>query len=235
RVFLAGTATVSAFITVVAAILMGTYFWASASIPTIPDLPSPTGSTGTQEIAGKCDERACNYLLLGSDSRKGLTPEELIAFGTDAHIGGENRSDTIILVHTRPDRREVVFVSFPRDLWVDIPGMGEGKINSAFEGGVNGGGPQRVARTIRSISGMQIHHVLYVNLLGFQRDVDALGGVDMCVPYPMKDQLTLLDIPAGWQHSDGRPALPHARTRVSACAAVPVVARRGGQQQVVRA
>ena len=110
----------------------------SASIPTIPELPSSaTGSTGPQDIAGKCDERACNYLLLGSDSRKGLTPEELIAFGTDAHIGGENRSDTIILVHTRPDQRKVVFVSFPRDLWVDIPGMGEGKINSAFEGGVN--------------------------------------------------------------------------------------------------
>jgi anionic cell wall polymer biosynthesis LytR-Cps2A-Psr (LCP) family protein len=88
---------------------------------------------------------------------QGPDARELIAFGTDAHIGGENRSDTIILVHTRPDRKEVVFLSFPRDLWVDIPGMGEGKINSAFEGGVNGGGAQRVARTLRSISGMQIH------------------------------------------------------------------------------
>ena len=92
------------------------------------------------DIAGRCDERACNYLLLGSDSRKGLE-EEIIAFGDDAHIGGENRSDTIILVHTRPDRREVVFVSFPRDLWVeDIPGVGEGRINTAFEGGMSGGG-----------------------------------------------------------------------------------------------
>jgi LCP family protein required for cell wall assembly len=236
RVFLAGTATVSAFVTVVAAIVMGTYFWASASIPTIPELaPSATGSTGPRDIAGRCDERACNYLLLGSDSRKGLTPEELIAFGTDAHIGGENRSDTIILVHTRPDRREVVFVSFPRDLWVDIPGMGEGKINSAFEGGVNGGGPQRVARTIRSISGMQIHHVLYVNLLGFQRVVDALGGVDMCVPYPMKDPLTLLDIPAGCQHFDGRTALAYVRTRHQPCDRVPDFARISRQQQFLRA
>ena len=236
RVFLAGTATASAFITVVAAIVMGTYFWASASIPTIPQLPpSATGSTGPPDIAGRCDERACNYLLLGSDSRKGLTPEELIAFGTNAHIGGENRSDTIILVHTRPDRKEVVFVSFPRDLWVDIPGMGEGKINSAFEGGVNGGGPQRVARTIRSISGMQIHHVLYVNLLGFQRVVDALGGVDMCVPYPMNDPLTLLDIPAGCQHFDGRTALAYVRTRHQPCDTVPDFARISRQQQFLRA
>src|SRR5262245_28261525 len=236
RVFLSGTAAVSAFITVIAAIVMGTYLWASASIPTIPELPpSATGSTGSRDIAGRCDERACNYLLLGSDSRKGLTPEELIAFGTDAHIGGENRSDTIILVHTRPDRREVVFVSFPRDLWVDIPGMGEGKINTAFEGGVNGGGPQRVARTIRSISGMQIHHVLYVNLLGFQRVVDALGGVDMCVPYPMKDPLTLLDIPAGCQHFDGRTALAYVRTRHQPCDTIPDFARISRQQQFLRA
>jgi LCP family protein required for cell wall assembly len=236
RAFLAGTATASAFITVVAAIVMGTYFWASASIPTIPELPpSATGSTGPRDIAGRCDERACNYLLLGSDSRKGLTPEELIAFGTDAHIGGENRSDTIMLVHTRPDRREVVFVSFPRDLWVDIPGMGEGRINTAFKGGVDGGGPQRVARTVRSISGMQIHHVLYVNLLGFQRVVDALGGVDMCVPYPMKDPLTLLDIPAGCQHFDGRTALAYVRTRHQPCDTVPDFARISRQQQFLRA
>jgi LCP family protein required for cell wall assembly len=236
RVFLAATATVSAFVVVVAAIVMGGYFWARRSIPTIPELPSSaTGSTGPQDIAGKCDERACNYLLLGSDSRKGLTPEELIAFGTDAHIGGENRSDTIILVHTRPDRKEVVFLSFPRDLWVDIPGMGEGKINTAFEGGVNGGGPQRVARTIRSISGMQIHHVMYVNLLGFQRVVDALGGVDMCVPYPMKDELTLLDIPAGCQHFDGRTALAYVRTRHQPCDTVPDFARISRQQQFLRA
>ena len=236
RVFLAATAAASAFVMVVAAIVMGTYFWASASISRIPPLPpSATGSTGPQDIAGKCDERACNYLLLGSDSRKGLTEEELIAFGDDAHIGGENRSDTIILVHTRPDRREVTFVSFPRDLWVDIPGAGEGKINTAFEGGVNGGGPQRVARTIRNLSGMQIHHVLYVNLLGFQRVVDALGGVDMCVPYPMFDELTLLDIPAGCQHFDGRTALAYVRTRHQPCDTVPDFARISRQQQFLRA
>ena len=77
RVFLAATATPPAFVMVVAAIVMGGYFWASASIPTSADPPpSASGSTGPEDIAGTCDERACNYLLLGSDSRKGLTPEE---------------------------------------------------------------------------------------------------------------------------------------------------------------
>jgi LCP family protein required for cell wall assembly len=235
RVFLAGTATVSAFVTVVAALVMGSYVWTSKQIQHIPPLPSAAGATGPVDIAGRCDEHACNYLLLGSDSRKGLTREEIIAFGTDAHIGGENRSDTIILVHTRPDRKEAIFLSFPRDLWVDIPGMGEGKINSAFEGGIDGGGPQRVARTVKAITGMQIHHVLYVNLLGFQRVVDALGGVDMCVPYPMVDQLSLLDIPAGCQHFDGPTALAYVRTRHQPCDTVPDFARISRQQQFLRA
>jgi LCP family protein required for cell wall assembly len=235
RVFLAGTATVSAFVTVVAALVMGSYIWTSGQIQHIPPLPSTPGATGPVDIAGRCDEHACNYLLLGSDSRKGLTREEIIAFGTNAHIGGENRSDTIILVHTRPDRKEAIFLSFPRDLWVDIPGMGEGKINSAFEGGIDGGGPQRVARTVKSITGMQIHHVLYVNLLGFQRIVDALGGVDMCVPYPMVDELSLLDIPAGCQHFDGPTALAYVRTRHQPCDTVPDFARISRQQQFLRA
>src|SRR5215211_7083455 len=110
----------------------------SRSQPMTSTNPTTPGATGPVDIAGRCDEHACNYLLLGSDSRKGLTREEIIAFGTNAHIGGENRSDTIILVHTRPDRKEAIFLSFPRDLWVDIPGRDEGKINSAFEGGIDG-------------------------------------------------------------------------------------------------
>ena len=237
RVFLGATATASALVMVVAAVAMGTYFWARGQIHTIQPISGGQGpgSPTAEDIAGKCAERACNYLLLGSDSRKGLSPEELVAFGDDAHIGGENRSDTIMLVHTRPDRREAIFLSFPRDLWVDIPGKGMGKINSAFEGGIEGDGAYRVARTVKRITGMQIHHVLYVNLLGFQRLVDALGGVDMCVPYPMYDELTLLDIPAGCQHFDGRTALAYVRTRHQPCDTVPDFARISRQQQFLRA
>ena len=76
----------------------------------------------------------CNYLLLGSDSRPGLSQEEQTEFGTDQQIGGENRADTIMLVHTDPKLEKAIIVSFPRDLYVDIPGHGEDKINAAFEG-----------------------------------------------------------------------------------------------------
>jgi hypothetical protein len=82
---------------------------------------------------------------------------------------------------------------------------------------------------------MQVHHVLYVDLARFQKLVDALGGVDMCVPYPMYDPLTLLDIPAGCQHFDGRTALAYVRTRHQPCDTVPDFARISRQQQFLRA
>jgi LCP family protein required for cell wall assembly len=237
RTLLAVAASVSAFVTVVAAVAMGAYFWTRSQIEVIgPPPASVTGSTSSEpDIAGVCDERACNYLLLGSDSREGLTPQEQIQFGTDEDIGGENRSDTIILVHTEPDQKQATFVSFPRDLWVDIPGIGEGRINTAFEGGIDGNGAYRVARTVRNLTGLRINHVLYVDLAGFQGLVDALGGVDMCVPYPMQDELTGLDIPAGCQEFDGATALAYVRTRHQPCDTVPDFARIGRQQQFMRA
>jgi LCP family protein required for cell wall assembly len=234
RAFLAVSAIVSSFVMVIAAVSLGGYLWARGQIKTF-DVSTPDDPSAVAHVAGRCAERACNYLLLGSDSRAGLTAEELIAFGDDEHLGGENRSDTIILVHTEPDRREAVFLSFPRDLWVEIPDVGMGKINTAFEGGIQGGGPVKIARVVKGLTGMQIHHVLYVDLAGFQGLVDALGGVDMCVPYPMYDPLSLLDIPAGCQHFDGRTALGYVRTRNQACDAVPDFARISRQQQFLRA
>ena len=135
RVFLAGSAALSAFVMLVGIVGVGAYFWTSAKIRTFDTTtlevsPSPGASPVANEqpdIAGKCDTQSCNYLLLGSDSREGLSPEEQIAFGTDADIGGENRSDTIMLIHTEPKQQKAIFLSFPRDLWVDIPARARGR------------------------------------------------------------------------------------------------------------
>jgi LCP family protein required for cell wall assembly len=238
RVLLASTAALSALVMLVGIAGAGAYYWTNSQINVIPEVAASPGADAEDEqldIAGKCDTRSCNYLLLGSDSREGLTKEEQIAFGTDEDIGGENRSDTIILVHTEPKQREAVFLSFPRDLWVEIPGQGEGKINAAFEGGIDKGGAQRVARTITNLTGLRINHVLYVDLAGFQGLVDTLGGVDMCVPYPMVDPLTGLDIDAGCQRFDGATALAYVRTRHQVCDKIPDFARIGRQQQFLRA
>jgi LCP family protein required for cell wall assembly len=234
RVFLAATAALSLLVSVLAGGAMGVYFWTQNQIQYIPPAPgAPPG--GDLDIGGPCLRHACNYLLLGSDSRAGLTKEERQVFGTDEHIGGVFRSDTIIVVHVEPGEKKAVFLSFPRDLWVNIPGHGFDRINTAFEGGIEGGGAQLVARTITSITGLRINHSVYVDLAGFQSVVDALGGVDMCVPYPMQDPLTLLDIRAGCQHFDGRTALAYVRTRHQPCDLIPDFARISRQQQFLRA
>jgi LCP family protein required for cell wall assembly len=236
RASLAAAASVSTLVFVVASVSFGGYFWARRQLGgfEIKD----DGSGGQTDIAydDPCTRHACNYLLLGSDSRKGLTPEEIAVYGSDEHNGGVNRSDTIIVVHTNPDTNKATILHFPRDLWVNIPGHSWGKINSAFEGGLNGGGPQLVARTIKSISGLQINHVMYVDLAGFQGVVDALGGVPMCVDRPMHDELAGLDIPkAGCYTFDGRTALGYVRARHLPGDCIPDFARIARQQQFLRA
>ena len=114
-----------------------------------------------------CTTQACNYLILGSDSRTGLSAAQQSQFGTNSAIGGSARSDVIMLVHTQVGQKTTI-LSFPRDLWVNIPGHGQNKINASFEGGINGGGPELVAQTVHALTGLKISHYLYVDLAGFQ-------------------------------------------------------------------
>lgn len=222
----------------------------------------PVAPSGAKSLpTGKCSEQPCNYLLLGSDSRSGLSAAQQQANGTNQDIGGSNRADTIMLVHTDPNLQKAIILSFPRDLWVDIPGHGQDKINAAFEGGVEHGGPQLMAQTVANLSGLRIDHFLYVDLAGFQKVVDTLGGVDLCVPaYDVNtpgtlkqptasggeidvysgeqghvvDLFTGLDVKPGCQHMDGITALSFVRSRHLPCDAIPDFARIGRQQQFLR-
>src|SRR5687768_4602096 len=128
----------------------------------------PARPSGSPTVPlGECAHDPCNYLLLGSDSRAGLSPEQQEQFGTDESIGGTNRADTVMLVHTDPRLEKAIVLSFPRDLWVAIPGRGHDRLNTAFEGGLRGGGAQLVAQTVADLTGLDIHHYLYVDLEGF--------------------------------------------------------------------
>jgi LCP family protein required for cell wall assembly len=211
---------------------------------------------------GPCVDKACNYLLLGSDSRAGLSPEQQAQFGTDESLGGANRADTIMLVHTDPRLQKAIVVSFPRDLWVAIPGRGHDRINTAFEGGLRHGGPQLVAQTVADLTGLQIDHYLYVDLEGFRRTVNTLGGVDMCIPAynvntpgdltgtgtngepvlvhydevgHIADPDSGLNIKPGCQRLNGDQALAYVRARHLPCDHIPDFARIGRQQQFLRA
>ena len=156
-----------------------------------PPSTGPGGEVSPPPIGGACVEKSCNFLLLGSDSRAGLTPKEQKGFQSDEEISGF-RSDTIILVHVDAATKHATIVHFPRDLWVNIPGHGWDKINAAFSiGAANGrgisGGANLVAETIQKLTGLKVNHAMVVDLAGFENIVDALGGVPFCTPVPLRD------------------------------------------------
>ena len=257
RIFLAITASLSLIVGVVGGISFASYE-AARSVGVVEGaFPDPDGASDPDAPTGPCIDDVCNYLILGSDSRAGLTKEEQIRFGTDAEIGGENRSDTIMLVHSDPARDKAVILSFPRDLWVDIPGVGADKINAAFEGGIDGGGPDLVAKTVHALTGLRINHFVYVDLAGFQSIVETIGGVEMCIsgenvntpgwvsgpsgdvyyrePGYIADPYTGLHVKPGCQVLQAEQALAYVRTRHLTCDAVPDFARINRQQEFLRA
>ncbi|HEX2068775.1 MAG TPA: LCP family protein [Actinomycetota bacterium] len=188
------------------------------------------GQNCLRSVRPECVDKACTFLVLGSDSRAGLSKEEQAAFGSEDTVTGK-RTDTIILVQTDPRRDRTIVLSFPRDLRVEIPGHGIGKINSAFEWG-----PDVVVQTVTRLTGLRINHYVEVNLAGFERVVDALGGVPICIDRPMIDKLARLSLPrAGCYHLDGRQALAFVRARHIEGDAIPDLSRIARQQQFMRA
>jgi LCP family protein required for cell wall assembly len=151
-----------------------------------------------------------NWLLVGSDSRQGLSAEQQQDLATGGDIG-TGRTDTILLVHvpqlgssTRPTT-----VSIPRDSLVSIPGHGKDKINSAFATG----GASLLIQTVEQATGLRLDHYAEIGFSGFAALVDALGGVTVCPTTPINDPLAGIDLPAGCQQLKGRDALGYVRTR----------------------
>lgn len=169
-----------------------------------------------------------NILILGLDSRPG---EGMVV-----------RSDTIILATVDPDQPYVGMLSIPRDLWVEVPGYGANRINSAHIMGENeyeGGGLDLAVQTIEQNFRVPVHRTVRLNFEAFVAIVDAAGGVTIDVPesfidyeYPTPDYGTMVvEFEAGEQHMDGERALQYARIRHGSSD----FARAARQQQVISA
>ena len=154
--------------------------------------------------------RGTNWLLVGSDSRQGLTAEQQqdLATGGDT---GNGRTDTVLLVHVPEFSSGIptTMVSIPRDSYVAIPDHGKDKINAAF---ATAGAPL-LTQTVELATGLRLDHYAEIGFSGFAGLVDALGGVTMCPAAPINDPLAGIDLPAGCQQLDGRNALGYVRTR----------------------
>ncbi len=160
---------------------------------------------------------SCNILVLGSDARSVLERsqrKEREFRGSGGHL-----ADTILLIHVPADGRSAVVVSFPRDLRVKIPGKaGYNKINAAYGGDRKHdlSGAELMIKTVKSFTGLKIHHYVEINFASFQKIVDAVGGLTLCPKKAYKDkQSGLILTKAGCQHFNGRLALGYVRMRKS--------------------
>ncbi|MGH3470161.1 MAG: LCP family protein [Thermocrispum sp.] len=180
------------------AFLIGVPLWAWSKISKVDAEPSgerPTATPGT------------TYLLVGSDSREGLSAEEREDL-TTGDVGGA-RTDTIMLMHVPRFGGKTLLLSLPRDSIVEVPGHGENKINAAYALG----GPQLLVRTVESETGLRVDDYVEIGLGGFSNIVDAVGGVEICPKKAMKDPKAGLDVAKGCQDADGQTALGYARSR----------------------
>ncbi len=148
------------------------------------------------------------WLVVGSDSREGLSDEEREELSTGS--GTSRLTDTILLVTTAPDGRATL-ISIPRDSYVDIPGYGFNKINAAYAFG----GPRLLSRTVEQATGVRLDGYVEVGFDGFYRVVQAVGGVRVCPPDPISDERAGIDLPAGCQVLGGADALGYVRARYS--------------------
>ncbi|WP_248961807.1 LCP family protein [Sphaerisporangium perillae] len=160
---------------------------------------------------------ALNVLLVGSDSRAGDNKK----YGQ--HMSGEGeRTDTIILLHVSPNRDKATLISFPRDSMVQIPACKNARtkvalpprldmINSAF----NEGGMACTINTIEANTNIRVDHYIKVDFTGFKAIVDALEGIEICVPTAVDDRQAKLHLTAGKQTVKGETALAYVRARHS--------------------
>ncbi|MFI7408491.1 LCP family protein [Streptomyces sp. NPDC049627] len=186
----------------------GTYAWADFELDRAVDL----GETGGRPPQGK----GTTYLIVGSDSRDGLSERDR----KDLHAGGGGgaRTDSMMLLHTGAHGTTVV--SLPRDSWVTLPayldpGTGKryrpakNKLNAAY---ALGGAPLLV-RTVELNTGLRVDHYAEIGFGGFVGVVNAVGGVDMCVDRDIRDKRSGLDLTKGCHTLDGAQALAFVRQR----------------------
>lgn len=178
----------------------------------VPIVEGATAAPTIQPTVGAWEgtERV-NILLVGIDRRPG-----------EAFV---SRTDSMMVISINPETDSMSILSIPRDLYVQIPGYGQDRINTAVVYGSRDGdyldGAALAMQTVSSNLGIPVHHFVMVDFGAFVRIIDLLEGIDVQVPYDINDTLypdmdygyDPLYIPAGLQHFDGQTALKYSRTR----------------------
>ncbi|MEV0613279.1 LCP family protein [Nonomuraea sp. NPDC050404] len=162
------------------------------------------------------DTGALNVLLVGSDSREGANQK----YGATT-VGAGERTDTIMLLHIAPNRDNATMISFPRDSMVQIPEC-EGRNGAVLTGGLrqinsafNDGGINCTIKTLESLTNIKINHFVKVDFAGFKGIINAIGGIEICLPKAVNDKQAKLVLGPGKHVVNGEQALGYVRTRYS--------------------
>ncbi|MEU5715553.1 LCP family protein [Streptomyces sp. NPDC020403] len=197
-------------VVVLLAVSIGTYFWADGKLKREVDL--------SKVIERPAEGDGTNYLIVGSDSREGMTADDKKKLHTGSAEG--KRTDSMMILHDGSNGPTLV--SLPRDSNVEIPSFvgsesgkkfaGTGrttKLNAAYAED----GPELLVRTVEFNTGLRIDHYVEIGFGGFAKIVDAIGGVELDIPKAFKDKKSGADFQAGKQTLDGEQSLAFVRTR----------------------
>lgn len=216
--------TILAIVAAVVALLLvvgvGMFFWIDSRLTGIPGV--------LEDYTGRpADTPGTNWLLVGSDSRKGLSAADRKKLATGRAAG--QRTDSMMLLHIPAGSDKPTLVSLPRDSAVTIPGKGRNKLNAAYAFG----GPKLLAQTVETVTGVHVDHYMEIGFAGFVEIVDAVGGVEINVRAAVDDPKAGLKLKKGVQLLTGGQALGYVRTRKGG--ALPDFERTKRQRQFLGA
>ncbi|MEU5860013.1 LCP family protein [Nonomuraea sp. NPDC047529] len=199
---------------------VGLFFWVDSRLAGIDGV--------LDEYEGRpADTPGTNWLLVGSDSRKGLTAAQRKKLATGRAVG--QRTDSMMLLHISDNGDKPTLVSLPRDSAVTIPGRGRDKLNAAYASG----GPKLLVRTVETVTGVHVDNYMEIGFAGFVGIVDAVGGVEINVRADVDDPKAGLKLKKGKQVLNGSQALGYVRTRKGG--ALPDFERTKRQRQFLGA
>jgi LCP family protein required for cell wall assembly len=193
------------------------YAWASYRNFT-SGLTKVDGVPGAGRTGHDVDGSDQNILLVGDDHRPANASPQLLAELSTGQDGGGTNTDTMMVLHLPAHGGAPTVISFPRDSWVDIPGFGKGKLNSAFavgssHGGGDPGGMRLLIQVIQNMTGLTIDHFVRVSMVGFFDIANVLGPLQVCLNQPAKDSYSGTNLPAGVSTLDAKQALSFVRQR----------------------
>jgi LCP family protein required for cell wall assembly len=216
-----GTRIISALLSVFLLVTFGLYWWKYHSFSSGLNRLNIFGASVDRPSAD-IDGKDQNILIVGNDDRETATDAELHELGT-GRDGGSLNTDTMMLVHVPANGRKATLISMPRDSYVAIPGYGMDKLNAAYPDGYRNAsgstdkkraaGGQLLVETIQNLTGLTIDHFVQVDLLGFYRISNAIGGVTVNMCADVSEPDSGINLHKGINVVKGKQALAFVRQR----------------------